>query len=506
MMSFDTIKKQTKDLVTFGLWARLLNFLKGILIAFFIGANFRVDTYIVAFSATIFIIAILSEALVVSLVPLYQQIDKRDGERGRFEFTHNLISFWSIIGFTLLILSYILTPIIVRIFAPGFSVLELQKSIRLFRYGAPIILAYIYKAIFGGYLQSQHLFRAGAKGGVANAIVYIVYLVFFSRRFGLEGLMIAGVIAVSVQAYILAEPIFANQGYRYKPYILLKDRSLIRLNSFLLPIVIGVGINQINLAVDNAIASFLIEGTISELNYADEIIHLFIGVIVIALVTAIFPVISEKDIRFHEEELKHSIRYSIELILIVSIPATILILTMAEPIVRVFYERGEFGVAATLATAKFLIYFAIGIIGSSLLLLITRIYYANEYTNKPIFVAFLSLVLNIVFNIILVFAMGASGIALGTSLSVLIASFYGIYDLEKKIHFIKLAGMGKVGFRFLIASGAMIGIISLIKIIFIPLIGHLFIGNLITVISAVLLGGGAFFIILFKIKTKMEML
>jgi hypothetical protein len=63
-----------------------------------------------------------------------------------------------------------------------------------------------------------------------------------------------------------------------------------------------------------------------------------------------------------------------------------------------------------------------------------------------------------------------------------------------------------VGFRFLIASGAMIGIISLIKIIFIPLIGNLFIGNLITVISAVLLGGGAFFIILFKIKTKMEML
>jgi putative peptidoglycan lipid II flippase len=500
MMSFDTIKKQTKDIVTFGLWARLLNFLKGILIAFFIGANFKVDNYLVAFSASIFLIAILSEGLLVSLIPIYQQIDKRDGKRGRFEFTHNMLSLWTIIGVLMIVLSYVLSPIIVRIFAPGFSAIEIDSSVRLLRYGSPIILAYVYKAIFGGYLQSQHLFRAGAKGGVANAIVYIVYLVFLSRRFGLEGLMIAGILAVSAQAYILAEPVFAVQGYRYKPYILLKDRCLIRLNTFLLPIVVGVGIHQINLAVDNAIASFLIEGTISELTYADEIINLFIGVIVIALVTAIFPVISEKDIRYHKDELKHSIRYSIKLILTVSIPATILLLTMAEPIVRVFYQRGEFGVAATVDTAQFLIYYAIGIVGASLLLLITRVYYANEYTNKPIFLAFLALSLNIVFNIILVFVMGASGIALGTSLSVMLASIYGIYDLERKIHFIDKATLKKTSLRFFLSTSLMLVIALSIKTVLLPLIGHLFIGNVITILLVVLFGGGAFFKILLKVK------
>ena len=500
MMSFHTIKKQTKDIVTFGLWARLLNFFKGILIAFFIGANYRVDTYLVAFSASVFVIAILSEGLLVSLVPLYQQLDKRDGKRGRFEFTHNLLSFWSIIGILLIIANYILSPLIVRIFAPGFSALELQMTVRLFRYGSPIILAYIYKAIFGGYLQSKHLFRAGAKGGVANAIIYILYLIFFSTRFGLEGLMITGILAVSVQAYILAKPVFRNQGYRYKPYLLVKDRSLIRLNTFLIPIVIGVGIHQINLAVDNAIGSFLIEGTIAELTYADEIINLFIGLVVMALVTAIFPIISEKDIRAHKDELRHSIRYSIELILRVSIPATVLLLTMAEPIVRLFYERGEFGLSATLATGQFLIYYAIGIVGASLLLLITRIYYANEYTNKPILLAFLALSLNIAFNIILVFLMGANGIALGTSLSVWVASLYGIYDLQKRIHFIDKSTMGKTGLRFLLSTIVMTVIALLIKFIFIPLIGDYFIGNLITILLVVLFAGGAFFIILSKTK------
>ena len=499
MMSFRTIKKQTKDIVTFGLWARLLNFLKGILIAFFIGANFKVDTYLVAFSASIFLIAILSEGLLVSLVPLYQQLDKRDGKRGRFEFTHNLLSFWSLMGLFMVIISFIFAPLIVRVFAPGFSALELEKTVRLFRYGSPIILAYIYKAIFGGYLQSQHLFRAGAKGGVANALIYIIYLLVFSNRFGLEGLMITGIIAVSAQAYILAEPVFVNQGYRYKPYLLIKDRSLIRLNTFLIPIIVGVGIHQINLAVDNAIGSFLVEGTIAELTYADEIINLFVGVVVIALVTAIFPVISEKDIRANKDELSHSIRYSIKLILKVSIPATIILITMAQPIVRVFYQRGEFGLQASLDTAQFLIYYAIGITGSSLVLLITRIYYANEYTNKPIIIAFIALALNVIFNIILVLVMGANGIALGTSLSLIAASAYGLYDLQKKVRYINIDEIKNTGLRLLLGSLAMLGIVLFIKALFIPMIGQHLVGDVITIILASFLGSWAFFKI---IKTK----
>lgn len=498
MMSFRTIKKQTKDLITFGLWARLLNFLKGILIAFFIGANFKVDTYLVAFSASIFIIAILSEGLLVSLVPLYQQIDKRDGQRGRFEFTHNLLSFWSIVGLFMVIISFILAPLIVRVFAPGFSKLELDKTVTLFRYGSPIILAYIYKAIFGGYLQSQHLFRAGGKGGVANALVYILYLLFFSRKFGLEGLMVAGILAVGVQAYILAEPVFVNQGYRYKPYLLIQDRSLIHLNTFLIPILVGVGIHQINLAVDNAIGSFLIEGTIAELTYADEIISLFTGLIVMALVTAIFPVISEKDIRSKKEDLRHAIRYSIGLIIKVTIPASIILLSLAEPIIRMFYERGEFGPDATYATSQFLIYYGIGIIGSSLVVLITRIYYANEYTNKPIFIAFLALSLNVIFNIILVLLIGANGIALGTSLSLIVASIYGLYDLQKKLSFINKESLKKTSLRLILASGLMVFIILTIKSLLLPRLGQYFIGNALTILLASSLGGGIFYKVISK--------
>ncbi|HZH93537.1 MAG TPA: lipid II flippase MurJ, partial [Tissierellaceae bacterium] len=139
MMSFKTIKKQTQDLLTFGLFARLLNFLKGILLAFFIGANFRTDTYLVAFSASVFLIGIVADALIVSLIPIYHQIDRRDGKKGRFEFTHNLISYWTILGLILMVLNFLLAPFIVKLFGPGFGPEGFNQAVRLFRYGAPIV-------------------------------------------------------------------------------------------------------------------------------------------------------------------------------------------------------------------------------------------------------------------------------------------------------------------------------------------------------------------------------
>src|SRR5690554_4729439 len=148
MMSFKTIKKQTQDLLTFGLWARLLNFLKGILIAFFIGANYRTDTYLVAYSASVFLIGIVADALIVSLIPIYQQIDKRDGKKGRFDFTHNLLSYWTILGSALMVLNFILAPAIVRLFGPGFGQAEFNQAVRLFRFGSPIVLVHVYRAIF----------------------------------------------------------------------------------------------------------------------------------------------------------------------------------------------------------------------------------------------------------------------------------------------------------------------------------------------------------------------
>lgn len=497
MMSFHTIKKQTQDLLTFGLFARLLNFLKGILLAFFIGANFRTDTYLVAFSASVFLIGIVADALIVSLIPIYHQIDRRDGKKGRFEFTHNLISYWTILGLVLMVLNFLLAPFIVKLFGPGFGPEGFNQAVRLFRYGAPIVLAHVYRAIFGGYLQSQHLFRAGAKGGVANALIYIAYLVLFSRYFGLEGLMVTGIIAVGAQAFMLAKPVFKKQGYRYRPVLVTKDRSIVRLNRFLFPIVIGLGINQLNQAIDNAIGSFLAEGTIAELSYAKDIIDLFVGVVVMALVTAIFPVVSERDHRINKEEMDQYLRYSLRLISMVVVPATILLLVMAEPVVRIFYQRGEFTAQATQATSTLLVYYAIGIIGTSLMLLVTRLYYANENTTEPIILAAFALILNIIFDVIFVLWIGPAGIALGSSLSVIIASLYGVYDLDSNLDFLHWKDITLRSLKVALAGVMMASVLVITMSAVDHYLGETLISSILMVVTGGVLGLGTFFAAIF---------
>ena len=429
MIGFARIKKNVYILISHGIVARLLNLLQPILIAFYIGTSMSTDTYFLAFSATMLLTKILTEGMLVSSIPIYQQIDKRDGMKGRVEFTNNLLNTYSILGLILVILGIIFAPLIIRIFGPGFTGEMFDQSVKLFRIGAPILFFDIIRIIGSGYLQSIHAFKAGAKSGIAYNLVYIIYLLFFSQYFGVEGLMVAGIVAIISQIFILWKPVFKG-GYSYKFHLLLKDRLLIRFHTFMFPILLGVGVNEVNLIIDNAIGSTLRTGTVAELNYANDIISFFVTWIIVALVTAIFPVISQRFRDDDPETIKKSFLYSLRIMIVVSIPLAILFMTLAEPLVRLFFQRGEFSYEDTIATASILRYYAPSIIGMSLMLLLNRIFYAVHSVTTPVVIGILGLVSNAVLSLIFARYLGSVGIALGTTLSVILVTLYAIIKLN----------------------------------------------------------------------------
>lgn len=432
MNRLKSIKKSVLDIIYFGLSARVLSFIKGILIAYQIGANYKTDTYIVAFSATMLLTKVIGDGLTLSMVPVLQQIDRRDGKRGRIDFTNNLISTFTLISCILMAIGYIIAPLVIKILGPGFKGSELDSAIYLFRLGLPIMTAHFIRAICGGYLQSDHKFKAGAKSGVVNNIIYIVYLLLFSRNYGLEGLMIVGIIAVIGQIIVMMKAMIKG-GYRLEFQFNLKDRCFIRIISFLLPIMIGIGINELNGAIDNSIGSILEPGTIAELNYANDIISLILGIFIVAIVTAIFPILSETFDGDNGDEFNKIVKFGFKLLLIITIPVSIMLIIFSGPIVSLFYERGEFSLTAAYLTSQSLKYYAIGLTGMSLLLYITRIYYAIHSTGGAMKLGLISLVINFILSIILSSYMGGMGIALATSISVTLATLYGVVDLKRRI-------------------------------------------------------------------------
>lgn len=429
MITFDRIKKNVYILISHGIVARTLSFLQVILIANYIGTSMSTDTYFLAFSATMLLTKVLTESMLVSLIPIYQQIDKRDGMKGRVEFTNNVLSIYLIFAILLVVIGLIFAPLFIRILGPGFTGEKFEQTVRLYRIGAAIIIFDIIRVIGSGYLQSIHAFKAGARSGISYNLVFIIYIIFLSPYFGLEGLMVAGIVAVISQIYILWRVVYKG-GYRYKFYILFKDRLISRLNSFMFIVIMSVGINEVNLAVDNAIGSTLATGTIAELNYANDIITFFVALIITSLVTAIFPVLSQRFRDGDPSMLRKSFRYSLKLILLVTIPIAILFISMSVPMVRIFYERGEFGYEDTIRTASILRHYSPAIIGMSLIMLISRIFYAVHSLTTPLILGGISLVSNIVISIILSRIIGAEGIALGTSISVGLVTLYALIRLN----------------------------------------------------------------------------
>ncbi len=120
---------------------------------------------------------------------------------------------------------------------------------------------------------------------------------------------------------------------------------------------ISVAINDLNSIIDRTLASSLVSGSISALNYAYKLNGFILGVFVSAITTVIFPLLSRESNNDNIPGLKIIMGYGINIILLVTIPATVGIIVLSTPIVEVAFQRGEFDEVATLMTSKALIFF-----------------------------------------------------------------------------------------------------------------------------------------------------
>ncbi len=171
--------------------------------------------------------------------------------------------------------------------------------------------------------------------------------------------MLASVVAASTQ-FLIQVPAVKYQGYRYKWDVDLKDPYLKRALVLVFPVVIGSAVQQINTIIDKTLASSLVEGSISALTYASRINDLIISVFVMAITTVIFPMLSRAFSQEDDGQIRRIMGEGINIILIITVPATIGILILAQPMVRIFFQRGAFSQGATHMTSQALIFYSIG--------------------------------------------------------------------------------------------------------------------------------------------------
>ncbi|HLR35154.1 MAG TPA: murein biosynthesis integral membrane protein MurJ [Tissierellales bacterium] len=432
MSNTKKVAKSAAMIAVLTLISKFLGFIREMLIAYKFGSGYETDTYFVAMTATVLIMSTVGAALNTTLIPIFSEIEEKKGKKHKVKYLNNVLNVVFIITIVLGILGYFLSPVVIRILAKGFTGEQFKLAVKLNRIGLPIMIFLGFTYIFSGFLQSSEIFGPPAIAGIPFNLVYIIYLFIFSNKLGVVGLMVASVIAASAQ-FLIQVPATKRLGYKYSFDVDLKDRYINKAMILVLPVLLGSAVQQINTVIDKTLASDLVEGSISALNYSAKINSLVISVFVTAITTVIFPMLSRAFNQNDTNQVKEIMAEGINIILIITVPATIGIVLLAQPVVKIFFQRGAFDETATLMTSQALIFYSLGLVGSSLRLMLNKVYYSFQDTITPMVNGIIAVIINLIFNIILVKPMAHSGLALATSISLTVSTLFLFVSLRKKM-------------------------------------------------------------------------
>lgn len=401
--------------------SRLFGFVRDILIAAILGAGLAADAFFVAFKLPNLFRRLFAEgAFAAAFVPLFPGKLEANGRDDARRFAEEAFSLLFVILAVVVALAEIGMPLLIRIIAPGFldEPEKFDLAVVLTRITFPYLLFISLVALLAGVLNSLGRFAAAAATPVMMNICLIGFIVLATPFLPSPGHALAwGVATAGVVQLVWLYVACVREGMALR---LLKPRvtpDLRVLYRRILPIAIGAGIYQINLVIDMIIASLLPSGSISYLFFADRVTQLPLGVIGVAVGTALLPMLSRQVRAGEAEAALHSQNRSIEFSLLLTVPAAVALALIAQPIVTVLFERGAFAPAETAATAAALAVYAWGLPAYVLVKALAPGFFAREDTRTPVKISVAAMVVNVALSLALIGPLLHVGIAAATAVS-----------------------------------------------------------------------------------------
>ena len=437
-----------KSIATVGsmtLISRLLGFVRDVAVAWVLGAGWMADVFFVAFKLPNLFRRLFAEgAFNLAFVPIFagklETESDPDAPSGARTFAAQAQSglLVALLVFTLLI--ELAMPWVVAVIAPGF-VDEPEKynlAIELVRITFPYLIFISMASLLAGILNSLGKFWAAAASPILLNITMIAAV------FGLTPLMQTPAYALSwgvaaAGVVQLAWMMWHARHAGWLPRLVYPHmtQDVKRLLKRIAPVALGAGIYQISLLIDTIIASMLVSGSISYLFYADRLVQLPLGVVGIAVGTALLPLLSRQIKSGDAVAALESQNRAIEFALLLTLPAAVALFVIPDTIVATLFQRGEFSAEATHKTALALMVFACGLPAFVLVKALVPGYFAREDMSTPIKIGAACVALNIVVALALMGPLAHVGLAAATVISQwLNAGLLAFYLIRRKLfHF-----------------------------------------------------------------------
>lgn len=443
--------------------SRILGLVREQVLASLFGASHAMDAYVIAFRVPSLLRDLFAEgAMSAAFVPTFTRHLVTEGKPSAWRLGNNAMNALLVGTGILVVLGIVFAEPLVRLLTaedfarvPG----KLALTVTLARIMLPLLTLVALAAAAMGMLNSlQQFFLPALSPAMFNVVTILVALtvVPFAGTIGLAPItlialstLLGGVAQLGLQL-----PLLWREGFRWRPRLDWDDAGLRRILVLMGPGTLGLAATQLNLVINQLLATRE-AGAPSWLTYAFRIMYLPIGLFGVSIGTAVLPAISRQLAARDHHAARRTIADGLSLMMMLNVPATLGLIVLAVPIVRLLFERGRFTPSDTAATAGALQLYAVGLLGYAIVRIITPAFYALGRNRTPVVVSVATVGLSIVLNVTLMAWIGFRGLALGTSLAALFNAVTLLLLLRRELRGVDGTRLGTALMKITAASVAM---------------------------------------------------
>lgn len=442
----------------FTLLSRVVGFVRDIVLSAVLGSGAVADAFFVAFKLPNFFRRLFAEgAFSAAFIPLFAHELQGGGREEAMAFARQAQAALLLVLVPFIVLLIAAMPWVMALLAPGLrdDPATFAMATEFGRITFPYLLFISLVSLYGGVLNGIERFAHVA------ATPILLNLTLIAAVLGLTPLLPSAGYAASAGVAIagVVQWIWLLAACRRDGLVMTLTRPrwtarVARLVKLATPVAIGGGVQQISVVLDVVWASLLPVGTISALYYADRVAQLPLGVVGIAIGTALLPLLARELRVGHRDSAMANQNRAIEFGLLFSLPAAVALWLLADPIIRVLFERGRFGPDDTLRAGGALAALAVGLPAFVLVKALAPGFFAREDTRTPLYVAIVAIVVNVALNVWFLYATALAqvGIALASSLSGWLNAALLAIALRRREHWVPDDRLVSRGLRVALAA------------------------------------------------------
>jgi putative peptidoglycan lipid II flippase len=436
--------------------SRVLGLGREIIIGREFGTTRELDAYLAAFRIPDLIFQLIAGgALGSAFIPTFTGYLAHSEDKHAWHLASSVMNIVLAVLATCAILAAVAAPWLVgNIVAPGFAAEDQVLTVQLMRIMLVSPVVFGLSGVIMGILNSYQHFLLPALAPAVYNLCIIAGAALLAPSIGVYGLTV-GVVAGSILHLGIQIPQLVRQGASYRPVVDLHDPGVREVGRLMLPRMLGLATVQLNFVVNTYLASTLAAGSVAALNYAWMLMLMPQGIFAMGIATAAFPTFSELAARGKTDDFRSTLSETLRLILFLTIPSSVALVVLGEPLTRLLLQRGRFDPSSTQAVVWALQFYALGLVGHSALEIIKRGFYSLHDTRTPVLIGAGAVALNVTLNLALIGPLQHGGLALANSIATIVETSILVWILRRRLGGLAGRSMLRSIWKTLLAAAVM---------------------------------------------------